>query len=497
MTPADAYAALLDHARRVSALEQTEGLLAWDQETMMPPRGAAQRAEQMGALAAVLHAMRTDPRQEDWLATAEGLDDPAPDVRADLREIRRELTRAARLPDGLAEALARERSASHQLWAEARSTRDFAPFAPALARVLALRREEAQAVAEPGQTAYDALLDRYEPGARAAELEPVFARLREGLTELLDRIRGSSARIPKISGAFPETAQMALAHELAGDCGYDFAAGRLDRAVHPFSSGSGLDVRITTRVDPADPTECIFATMHETGHALYEQGIARELHGRPAGGHASMGVHESQSRFWENHVGRSAAFAPFLRDRMKIAFGSLGVRSPEALFAAVNAVTPGYIRTAADEAQYDLHILMRFDLERALLSGDLPVEDLEVAWADRFEADFGRRPPHASLGCLQDVHWSEGLIGYFPTYTLGNLNAAALAEALRRDLPDLDATLGRGDLEAPLDWLRDRIHRHGRVSTAEDLMTGACGGPVDEKPLLAHLEAKFGAIYDL
>lgn len=496
MTPTEAYAALLAHARRIAALDQAAGVLAWDQETMMPPRGAAQRAEQMGALAAVLQDLRTDPRQEDWLAAAEGLDDPAPDVRADLREIRRELTRAARLPAGLAEALARERSAAHQIWAQARADRDFAAFAPALSRVLSLRREEAQAVADPGQSPYDALLDHYEPGASVAELEPVFARLREGLTGLLDRIRGSSVRIPRISGAFPETAQMALSHELAGDCGYDFASGRLDRAVHPFSSGSGCDVRITTRVDPADPTECLFATLHETGHALYEQGIAAGLHMRPAGGHASMGVHESQSRFWENHVGRSAAFAPFLRDRMKIAFGGLGLRSAEALFAAVNAVTPGYIRTAADEAQYDLHILMRFDLERALLSDDLPVAELQVAWADRFEADFGRRPPHAGVGCLQDVHWAEGLIGYFPTYTLGNLNAAALAQAMRRDLPDLDEGLREGDLAAPLAWLREKIHRHGRVIPTPELMARACGGPVDAAPLLAHLEAKFGAIYD-
>ncbi len=496
MTPTEAYAALLAHARRIAALDQAAGVLAWDQETMMPPRGAAQRAEQMGALAAVLQDLRTDPRQEDWLAAAEGLDDPAPDVRADLREIRRELTRAARLPAGLAEALARERSAAHQIWAQARADRDFAAFAPALSRVLSLRREEAQAVADPGQSPYDALLDHYEPGASVAELEPVFARLREGLTGLLDRIRGSSVRIPRISGAFPETAQMALSHELAGDCGYDFASGRLDRAVHPFSSGSGCDVRITTRVDPADPTECLFATLHETGHALYEQGIAAGLHMRPAGGHASMGVHESQSRFWENHVGRSAAFAPFLRDRMKIAFGGLGLRSAEALFAAVNAVTPGYIRTAADEAQYDLHILMRFDLERALLSDDLPVAELRVAWAARFEADFGRRPPHAGVGCLQDVHWAEGLIGYFPTYTLGNLNAAALAQAMRRDLPDLDEGLREGDLAAPLAWLREKIHRHGRVIPTPELMARACGGPVDAAPLLAHLEAKFGAIYD-
>ena len=496
MTPQDAHAALLTHLRRIAALEEASGLLSWDQETMMPPKAGPQRAEQRGALAAVLHGLRTDPRIPDWIGTASGADWPA-DVEADLREAARDHARNARVPERLAEALARRTAAAHQDWAAARAARDFSAFAPALAEVVALRREEAQALADPGEDPYDALLNDYEPGARAADLEPVFARLREGLTGLLDRIRGASARVPHLSGAFPEAAQMALARDLVTACGYDWAAGRLDKAVHPFSSGSGFDVRITTRTDADDPADCAFATLHETGHALYEQGIAPALHGRPAGRHASMGVHESQSRFWENHVGRSRAFAPWLLERMETAFGPVGVATPDDLFAAVNRVAPGFIRTAADEAQYDLHILMRFDLERALISGDLAPADLELAWADRFEADFGRRPRHAAEGCLQDVHWSEGLIGYFPTYTLGNLNAAALAAALRRDLPDTDAALAAGDLSAPLGWMRDKVHRHGRVMPATELMTMACGGPVDERPLLAHLEAKFGAIYGL
>ncbi|MEC9434238.1 MAG: carboxypeptidase M32 [Pseudomonadota bacterium] len=495
MTPRDAYAALRDHTARIAALEGAASILSWDQEAMMPPRGAAQRAESRGALAAVTQDLRADPRIAGWIDDAMATDDWPDDIRADLEDAARSHARATRLPDGLAETIARETAAAHQLWAEARAARDFGRFASALGRVVALRREEAEAIATGDQTPYDALLEDYEPGARVADLVPVFARLRAGLTEVLDRIRGASIRPPKLTGAFPEAAQMALAHDLAGDCGYDWSAGRLDRAVHPFSSGSGGDVRITTRVDPNDPTECIFATMHETGHALYEQGIAPELLNRPSGQWASMGVHESQSRFWENHIGRGRAFAPWLLHRMTIAFGDIGVKKPEALFAAVNRVDPGFIRTAADEAQYDLHILMRFDLERALLSGDLPAADLEVAWADRFEADFGRRPRHAAEGCLQDVHWSEGLIGYFPTYTLGNLNAAALAAEMRRELGDMDVLVAAGDLSAPLAWLRDRVHRHGRVIPAPALMAQACGGPVDEGPLLAHLNAKFGEIY--
>lgn len=498
MSPSDAHSALLAHHRRIAALEDASGVLSWDQETMMPPAGGAQRAESRAALAAVIHGLRTDPRIPDWIAQAEAAPDLPEDARADLREAAREHARAVRVPESLAESLAREAATAHQVWAQARAANDFAAFAPALARVIELRRQEAACVAEPGQDPYDALLEDFEPGARVAELAPVFDRLREGLTSLLDRIRGADQPgLPRLSGDFPAEAQLALSRELATACGYDWTAGRLDLAVHPFSSGSGGDVRITTRMSPGDPSECVYSTLHETGHALYEQGIAPALRGRPAGAHASMGVHESQSRLWENHVGRSAAFAPFLLARMRAGLGDVGLHVPEALFAAVNRVEDGFIRTAADEAQYDLHILMRTDLERALLSGALRAEDLEAAWADRFEADFGRRPPDAARGCLQDVHWSEGLFGYFPTYTLGNLNAAALAQALRRDLPDLDDRLSAGDLLPIRDWLRAHIHRHGRIRPARELMARVTGGEVDEKPLLAHLEAKFGALYGL
>jgi carboxypeptidase Taq len=497
MTPEAALEALLAHHRRIAALEDAAGILSWDQEVVMPPAGQAQRAESRGALAGVVHELRADPRIPDWIAAAEDAPDLSASARADLREAARAHARAVRVPGRLAEALAAETARTHPLWAAAREARDFRAFAPALDRILALKREEARALAGPGEDPYDALLDDFEPGLRAADLDPVFAELREGLAALLDRIRGSSLSPPALSGMFPEAAQMTLARELAAACGYDFDAGRIDQAVHPFSSGSGRDVRITTRVDLADPSDCAFSTLHEVGHALYEQGIAPELIGRPSGVFASMGVHESQSRLWENHVGRSLAFAPWLFGRMEIVFGGIGLHDPEALFAAVNRVEEGFIRTAADEAQYDLHILMRFDLERALLSGDLPAADLEGAWADRFESDFGRRPPDAAAGCLQDVHWALGLFGYFPTYTLGNLNAAALARAMHREMHDFEGDLATGRLAPVREWLRERVHRHGRVTPAPELMTAAAGAPVDAKPMLAHLEAKFAAIYDL
>ncbi|MEM1315826.1 MAG: carboxypeptidase M32 [Pseudomonadota bacterium] len=494
--PSDAYAALLAHHARIAALSDAAAILSWDQETHMPPAGAAQRAASRGALAGTLHALRTDPRIGDWIATAEDADlDEA--GRADLREARRSFAQSTRVPADLAEALAREASATHHVWAEARAADDPAPYLPALARMISLRREEAQALSDGEGDPYDALLDQYEPGASAAEIDAVFARLRAGLVALLDRLLGAPAAPPRPAGTFPAPAQLALARAAATACGYDWSAGRLDLAVHPFSSGGGRDVRITTRVSEDDPMECLYATLHETGHALYELGVAPELHARPVGSHASMGVHESQSRLWENHVGRSAAAAPFLHALVAEHLGETGLTTPQAFHAAANALEPGFIRTAADEAQYDVHILMRFDLERALLSGDLPPEDLPGAWDDRFEADFGRRPPDAAQGCLQDVHWSEGLIGYFPTYTLGNMGAAALMAKLRADEPALDAALAAGDFSVVLDWLRPRIHAPGRIKPVAELWRSVLGEAPDETPLLAHLAAKFEPLHGL
>jgi len=490
MTPDAALDALLAHHRKIDAMEGVLGLLAWDQETQMPPKGAAQRAEQRGAVAGALHALRTDPRIGDWLADAEAGGHPAP-VRADLAEARRGWERAAKAPEALAVALARETSAAHVIWAAAKAAGDPAAFVPALGGVLTLRREEAAAVAEGTDLSpYDALLQDYEPGARAEALAPMFARLREGVVDLLGRCEGAR-RAPGLIGDFPAPSQMALARRLATVCGYDWEAGRLDLAVHPFCAGSFGDVRISSRVADADPLENAYAVMHETGHALYEQGLPEDLRGRPTGTHASMGLHESQSRFWENHVGRSRPAAPWMLGELRAAFGAIGIDDPEALFRAVNRVEDGFVRTAADELQYDLHILMRFDLERALVAGDLAPEDLEGAWNDRFEADFGRRPPHPGLGWLQDVHWSEGLIGYFPTYTLGNVAAAALAAAMRRDLPEVEAGWSEGDFAPALGWMREKVHARARSVPAGEILSDACGGPVDEGPLLAHLEAKF------
>ncbi len=487
-----AYDELMAFQRATEALGQVAMRLSWDQETVMPRGAAGQRAEEIAVVEGLLHARRTDPRIGDWLAAAE-----APDAagEASLREIRRSYDRTMRVPARLAEEIARVTSMAQGHWATARAADDFAAFAPVLDRVVALKREEAQALADGGDP-YDALLDDFEPGATTATLTGMFGALRPRLTALRDRILGAERPPAGLEGTFDEAAQLALSADLARAFGYDMAHGRIDRAVHPFSSGGGQDVRITTRTDPADPFNCLYSTIHEVGHATYEQRIAEPYRFTPLGRGVSMGVHESQSRLYENQLGRSRAFTGWLHGRMEAAFGPLGLDA-EAFYAAVNRLHRGHIRTEADEVQYNLHVLLRFDLEREMIAGTLAPADLEEAWNARFETDFGYRPERASQGCLQDVHWSVGLFGYFPTYTLGNVYAGCLHAALRRDLPDLDAALAAGDPSPATDWLRDRVQVHGGRYRPRDVVARAAGKEPSEAPLLDYLEAKFGEIYGL
>jgi carboxypeptidase Taq len=493
----DAYGELAEHLRRIAALGQVAGLLTWDQDTQMPQKGAAQRAEQAAAVAAAIHAQASDPRIPAWIAAAAPAD-PAGAV--NLAEAARIHARATRIPASLAGELARAEVEGQAAWKAARAANGFADLAPALARMLELKRAEAACLATDERSGYDALLDDYEPGATAAELATLFAALRPGLAALRERIAEAGRPAPAFAGSFPRERQLALARRLGDALGYDWQAGRLDLAAHPSSSGSGGDVRITTRIDEADPRECIYSTAHEVGHAVYEQGLDPALALLPAGASASMGVHESQSRLFENQLGRSRAFCAWLWPALADAFGETALGSlggPEALYRAVNAVETGFIRTEADEVHYNLHVLMRFDLERALIAGELAVADLEAAWNARFAADFGRAVPDPRRGVLQDVHWAVGLFGYFPTYTLGNVYAGELHAALRRDSPALDAELAAGDLAPTLAWLRARIHRRGRLRPPRALVSDACGKEPDAGALLAYFEAKYGELYGL
>ena len=488
-----AYEDLMAFQRETEALGQIMGRLGWDQETMMPEGAAQQRAEEMAALDGVLHARKTDPRIADWLEAAKPAD---PVAERQLEEIRTRYERTQRVPADLSAALARTTSLAHRVWAEARATDDFDPFAPKLIEVLSLAREKAAALADGGGL-YDALLEDYEPGATEAELEAMFSALRPRLVALRERILEADTPVPALNGHFAEDGQLALSAELAKAFGYNTIHGRIDKAVHPFSSGSGLDVRITTRTAPEDPFNCFYSTIHEVGHACYEQGIDTDYLLTPLGRGVSMGVHESQSRIYENQLGRSRAFTGWLHGRMKDTFGDFGIADSEAFYGTVNRCTPGFIRTEADEVQYNLHVLLRFDLERELIAGRLEVSDLQDAWNERFFKDFGVAVDKPSNGVLQDVHWSEALFGYFPTYTLGNVYAGCLHQALRRDIPDLDDHLAKGDTSPATDWLKTAIHKHGGFLKPVDVISKASGAAPSEGPLLDYLEAKFSEIYRL
>ncbi len=489
-----AYDDLMSFQRETEALGQVAGRLGWDQETMMPRSAAPQRGEEMAAMESVLHARRMDPRVGDWLAAIDPAQQDAVG-RANLRHIQRSFDRASKVPGQLAARIARVTSEAQGIWAEARAADDFAAFAPTLSEVIALKREEGQALSTGGDS-YDAMLADYEPGTTAAELAAMFAALRPELSDLRAAVREAEAP-PVLQRTFDEGAQMKLARHLARTFGYDMSRGRVDKAVHPFASGSGLDVRITTRTNPTDPFNCFYSTIHEVGHAAYEQAIAPEYLLTPLGQGVSMGVHESQSRIYENQLGRSRAFTHWLFGQMKDVFGDFGVADEESFFRSVNRVSDGYIRTEADELQYNLHVLMRFDLERALMAHDLQVEDLEAAWNDRFEADFGYPVDRASNGVLQDVHWAAGLIGYFPTYSLGNVYAGCLYDALRDAVPTLDADLRQGNTAPATTWLQQNVQTHGGLFEPREVIARAAGFAPSEAPLLNYLRVKFSDIYNL
>lgn len=492
MTNNLAMADLMAHQRTTELLAGVAGRLGWDQETMMPEGAGEQRGEEMAAMEGVLHARRTDKRIGEWLEQAA----PQSDFeRAYLRHVRRSYARMTKVPADLAQEIARVTSTAQGIWAAARAADKVEDFLPTLAQVIRLKRLEAECLAEGGDL-YDALIDDYEPGASAASLGAMFARMRPRLVALREKVLGKAA--PRaLSGHFPKEAQLALSREVATAFGYDWTRGRIDLAVHPFSSGGGNDSRITTRVVESDPFNCLYSTIHEVGHSSYELNIDQAYLASPLGAGVSMGVHESQSRIYENQMGRGRALTGWLFGRMTGAFGDFGVADAGAFYAAVNRVQPGYIRTEADEVHYNLHIMMRFDLERALIRGDLAVGDLEAAWNDRFKADFGVAVDRPRHGMLQDVHWSCGLYGYFPTYTLGNVYAGCLWKAMQAQVPGLEEGLARGDTAAPMGWLKERLQRHGGLREPAETIAHACGFAPDEGPLLDYLEAKFGELYAL
>lgn len=489
----NAFDDLLAFQRQTEALSSVAERLGWDQETVMPRGAAEQRSEEMAAMESVLHDRRTDPRIGEWLDQAQPED--AEDQRV-LDLIAREHHRALRIPAALATELARQTSLSQGIWAEARAADAPGDFLPVLNDILMLKREEAAALADGGDL-YDALLQDYEPGTTQAEIAALFDAMRPRLVALRDDVLGAAHQPQPLSGHFPQEAQLRLARTCATAFGYDWTRGRMDIAVHPFSSGRWQDSRITTRVVETDPFNCLYSTIHEVGHSSYELGIDSDYAFTPLGRGVSMGAHESQSRIYENQIGRGRAFTGWLYQRMADAFGGLSVPDADAFHATVNRVTPGFIRTESDEVQYNLHIMLRFDLERDLIAGRLNVEDLPEAWNARFLNDFGVAVDRPANGVLQDVHWAVGLFGYFPTYALGNVYAGCLHKSLCEAVPDLDRFLATGDAAPAVEWLRENMQRHGGLYPPRDLIQRAIGGEISEAPLLDYLEEKFAGIYRL
>jgi len=502
MTPEQAYQWLATHSRETALLGSTKRLLGWDQRTHIPPKGHAHRANQLALLARLIHERETDPRVGEHLARVEGsalTADPESTEAVNLREWRRFYDRATRIPPDLAVALTRAAAEGQTAWEEARPQNDWPGFQPFLARLVDLAKEKAEALGYTGEP-YDALLDGYEVGETAAGLEGMFRNLRESLVGLLDSIRGSS-RSPEaavLHRHFPQPLQEQFSREVVAKVGYDFAAGRLDVTAHPFSMGVGPgDARITTRYDENFFNTAFFGTLHEVGHALYNQGLPPEHWGSPRGQSVSLGIHESQSRMWENLVGRSLGFWQTFYPRAQELFPALSDVNLETFHFAINRVAPSLIRTEADEVTYNLHIIFRFELERPLILGDLEVQDLPEAWNLRIKEYLGLTPPDDRMGVMQDVHWSSGSFGYFPTYTLGNLYAAQFFAKAEAELGNLKEGFAQGDFAPLLGWLREKIHRQGGRYRPRDLVRVVTGEELDARFLVGYLQEKFGELYGL
>ncbi|MEI6559712.1 MAG: carboxypeptidase M32 [Rhodospirillaceae bacterium] len=496
-TDCRAYLALERQFARIAAINDAAGILGWDAQTMMPDGAAESRAAAAATLSVLAHDALTDPRTGDWLAEAEaGRAVLAPWQAANLREMRQLWRHGTAVPVDLVEAASRAASTAERVWRTARADSDFASLQPALAEVLTLQRAIGQAKAAMlGCSPYDALLDGYEAGARTAAIDPLFDDLAGFLPGFLGLVLERQAGMPALeplSGPFPVHAQRSLGEHLMRRIGFDFNRGRLDVSLHPFCGGATNDVRLTTRYDESDFTRALMGVLHETGHALYEQGRPADWLTQPVGGSRGMAVHESQSLIIEMQAARSRPFLEFLAPVVREAFGGSGPAwAVENFHRLYTRVQPGFIRVDADEVTYPAHIILRYRLEKALIAGDLALADLPGAWAEGMHALLGLTPPDDRRGCLQDIHWPCGGWGYFPTYTLGAAIAAQLFDAASRAEPDLRPGLARGDFTPLVRWLRGAIHGQGSLLSAEHLLRAATGRPLDPSIYRRHLERRY------
>jgi len=499
----DDFTQLRQRLAALTDLHNATQLLHWDQQTMMPPRGAPARAEALATLQGLRHDLFVAAETGRLLdAAAKQLDgaEPTSDEASLVRVTRRHWEKARRVPSELAADLVRAASVGQEAWVSARASSDFGMFAPFLERNLELARRYVECF-DDWQSPYDALLDDYEPQTTTAEVSALFAELKRELVPLIARLEGYRDRVDDsfLHGDFPVDRQRRLVSGVVRLMGFDPAGWRMDDAVHPFATGFGAtDVRITNRWDANYLPSGLYGAMHECGHGLYEAGIAESLQRTPLGHAESLGLHESQSRMWENMVGRGRAFCELLAPRVAALFEeSLPRLIPENLYRAVNSIKPSYIRVEADEATYSLHIILRFELEQELIAGTLAVQDLPEAWNSRFKQYLGIDVPDDARGVLQDVHWSAGLIGYFPTYAIGNLIAGQLWERVHLDVPGLDDSIRAGELGPLREWLGEHVHRHGAKFRAAELVQYAVGGPIRVAPFVSYLKRKLGDVYGI
>lgn len=488
------YAELTRTQTRLYRYNHLGSIVGWDRSAMMPPKGSEARAAAEAELNALIHRTRTDPRLAEWLRAAEEekLDDIA---RANLREIRRDWRDANALPESLIEAKTLAGAKCEHAWRSQRQANDWAGFLANFREVVRLSREEAQLLADDtGLSRYDALMDRYEPGVRAADIDRIFGDVTTWLPELIVQAQAKQGREKVISpqGPFPVAAQRALNIEVMTLLGFDFAAGRLDESTHPFSGGVPEDVRLTTRYSESDFARSLLGTIHETGHARYEQNLPREWLGQPIGTARSYGLHESQSLSFEMQLARSRPFVGLIAPLLVKHFGDQPAFEPDNLYRLWTRVKPGHIRVDADEVTYPAHVILRYEIERALVEGDIEPDDIPDLWNEKMQALLGiDTRGNYKDGCMQDVHWTEGAFGYFPSYTLGAMYAAQWFAAMRRAMPDLDDRIAAGNLKPVFEWLGANIWSQGSHWETPELVQRASGEALNPQHLRAHLEKRY------
>ncbi|MDK9699732.1 MAG: carboxypeptidase M32 [bacterium] len=501
--PSKEYSKLVEKFQAIFDVASASGILGWDQQVNLPEKGNEQRARQLERLAGIQHHMTVDPELSDLFALIDAKSgDLTSDELQNVKQLKRGWEISMKLPQELVEEMTRESSLAHEIWVKARAAKDFSLFAPTLEKLIALSKKQAQILAKPGQSLYDVLIDtNYEQGATEAYYRTILGGVKENVVGLLKRIVDSGKAVDQsflTKQDYSEKVQKRLGTAIVTDLGFDWTMGRLDTAVHPFCSGSFGDVRITTRYLKNWPTGSLFGIIHEAGHGMYEQGLPESQFGLPLGNAVSMAVHESQSRFWENIVCRSKPFWRGQWRRLRDFYPSqLADVNFEQWYAAINKVEPSLIRVEADEGTYDLHILMRFEMEADLFAGRLSVSDIPKAWNKKVYDYLGIDVKNDGEGCLQDVHWSSALFGYFPSYSLGNIIAGQLWAAMRRANPKIEQEIEAGNFKNVLGWLRENVHQHGQRYLRDELVERATGKPLTADDYVAYLETKFGEIYNV